>query len=78
VNNWEIIADRLSKAGWRCGCISSFEFRFFDCRFGALRFFYSRLPFIPAVQRRRCAEPEATESALFFFVGNFFEKMDKR
>ena len=20
---WEIIADRLSKAGWRCGCISS-------------------------------------------------------
>jgi hypothetical protein len=20
---WEIIADNLSKAGWRCGCISS-------------------------------------------------------
>jgi hypothetical protein len=21
--NWEIIADNLRKAGWRCGCISS-------------------------------------------------------
>jgi hypothetical protein len=23
LNDWEIIADNLSKAGWRCGCISS-------------------------------------------------------
>jgi hypothetical protein len=23
VKYWEIIADNLSKAGWRCGCISS-------------------------------------------------------
>jgi hypothetical protein len=23
VKHWEIIADNLSKAGWRCGCISS-------------------------------------------------------
>jgi hypothetical protein len=23
VNYWEIIADNLKKAGWRCGCISS-------------------------------------------------------
>jgi hypothetical protein len=23
LNYWEIIADNLKKAGWRCGCISS-------------------------------------------------------
>jgi hypothetical protein len=23
VTSWEIIADKLSKAGWNCGCISS-------------------------------------------------------
>ena len=23
MRHWEIIADNLSKAGWRCGCISS-------------------------------------------------------
>jgi hypothetical protein len=23
VNYWQIIADNLRKAGWRCGCISS-------------------------------------------------------
>jgi hypothetical protein len=23
VNNWEIIADRLSKAGWSWGCVST-------------------------------------------------------
>jgi hypothetical protein len=25
VKDWEIIADRLSKAGWSCGCVSAID-----------------------------------------------------
>jgi hypothetical protein len=25
MKDWEIIADNLSKAGWRCGCVSAID-----------------------------------------------------